>query len=235
MKRVVVLSGAGLSAESGIATFRDVGGIWSEVNLEDVATPEAFARDPETVQAFYNARRAQMASCAPNPAHAALARLQRETPGHVALVTQNIDDLLTQAGAGDVIHMHGRLRSVVCASCDDRHDTTGELRVDMECAKCGAIGTLRPDVVWFGEFPYRMDAIEMLLARCDLFISVGTSGTVYPAAGFVQMARMAGAYTVELNLEPSEGASLFQEHHHGPASVIVPAFVEALLAAQADP
>lgn len=232
---IVVLTGAGISKESGLSTFRDADGIWSKVRIEDVATPEAFMRDPERVHAFYNERRRGMLDPAirPNPAHLALARLEREWPertgGSVLIVTQNIDDLHEQAGSTNLIHMHGELRKSLCAHCRVRRIDLGDLSVGDICPACGQLGGMRPDVVWFGEMPLEMPRIHAALARCRLFISIGTSGNVYPAAGFVQLANEAGAETVELNLEPSLGVSFFDTSIQGPASEIVPEFVDALL------
>ena len=222
---LVVLTGAGVSAESGLSTFRDPDGIWQRVRIEDVATPEAFARDPARVHAFYNARRAQLPSAQPNAAHLALARLERAWPGPFLLVTQNVDDLHDRAGSRP-LHMHGELRRVRCLRCGRRHEWDGDLSTETPCPACGAM-RLRPDIVWFGEMPVGMDRIGAALDGCGLFVSVGTSGNVYPAAGFVQEA--AGAHTVELNLEPSAGSALFNEAHHGPATQVVPAWVERLL------
>ncbi|WP_299820666.1 NAD-dependent deacylase [uncultured Jannaschia sp.] len=219
-ERIVLLSGAGLSAESGLGTFRDAGGLWARYDLSEVATPEGFARDPQLVHDFYNARRSNMTGAAPNAAHAALARLSTR-PG-VTLVTQNIDDMLEQAGARDVIHMHGELSRALCAACGTRWQAPPVMTPDDPCPACDAQAT-RPDVVWFGEMPYRMAEIEAALSRADLFVSVGTSGTVYPAAGFVELAREAGARTLELNLAASGGR--FDEVREGPASVTVPAWV----------
>src|SRR6185369_10039187 len=222
--RIVILTGAGISAESGVATFRDKDGIWAKVDYRDVATPEGFARDPTKVHEFYNTRRRGMAAVKPNAAHLALARLEHEFTGEFLLVTQNIDDLHEQAGSRKLIHMHGELGTALCAGCGARREWRGDLSVEVRCDACGRAGGMRPDVVWFGEFPYRMDEIGEALSRCDLFVSIGTSGTVYPAAGFVADARAAGAETVELNLEPSEGRSLFSERRYGLATEIVPAF-----------
>lgn len=229
--RIVILTGAGISAESGVATFRDKGGIWSKVDLRDVATPEGFARNPARVHEFYNARRRAHASVQPNAAHFALARLEREHAGEVTVVTQNIDALHEAAGSANLIHMHGELLAALCAACGARHRWSDDLSTGTACPACAGTGGMRPDVVWFGEMPYRMEEIAARLAAADLFISIGTSGNVYPAAGFVAEARAAGAHTVELNLEPSEGISLFAEANHGPATLVVPAYVERLLAA----
>ena len=228
---IVILTGAGISRESGLATFRDPDGIWAKVRIEDVATPDAFGRDPARVHGFYNMRRAQLLdpAVAPNAAHRALARLQREWRGRVTLVTQNIDDLHERGGSAGLIHMHGEILKALCAACGRTHAHAGDLDTSRTCPDCGRSGSLRPDVVWFGEMPYHMERISDALARCLLFLSIGTSGTVYPAAGFVREARMAGARTVEINLEPSEGHSLFDECRHGPASALVPAFVTELL------
>lgn len=236
-QRIVVLTGAGISAESGIATFRDKDGIWSKVNIEDVATPQAFARNPQRVLDFYNMRRNLGAGAKPNAAHFALARLESELKsGKVTVVTQNVDPLHEMAGTKNLIHMHGEYCKTLCNHCQARHPWGVDeppLAVGAACVACGKTGGVRPDIVWFGEMPYHMDRIYAELAEADLFISIGTSGNVYPAAGFVAEARQAGAHTVELNLEPSEGASLFQEKHHGPASKVVPMYVERVLAGEA--
>ncbi len=230
---VVLLTGAGISAESGLATFRDADGIWSKVRIEDVATPEAFARDPARVQDFYNARRRQLKdpAVAPNAAHLALAALDRAWPGPFLLVTQNVDDLHLRAGSRRMLAMHGALASRLCARCEERVPWREDLDSAMICPSCGATGTLRPDIVWFGEAPYGMDEIEAALASARIFASIGTSGQVYPAAGFVALAQRAGAVTIELNLEPSEGGRRFQQRRYGPATQIVPEFVDQALAA----
>lgn len=229
---IVILTGAGISRESGLHTFRDADGIWATVRIEDVATPEAFARDPDRVHAFYNARRRGLldAAIAPNAAHVALARLQAEWPGRVVLVTQNIDDLHERGGSTDVVHMHGELLKARCAVCSTVVEHRGDLGRADPCGNCGLTDCMRPHVVWFGEMPLRMEEIGAALADCDLFVSIGTSGNVYPAAGFVAEARAHGAATLELNLEPSAGATLFDAARHGPATAIVPAWVDNLLA-----
>ena len=226
---IVILTGAGLSAESGLATFRDRDGIWSKVRIEDVATPEAFQRDPARVQAFYNKRRRDHAMAAPNAAHAALRRLEQAHRGQVLVVTQNIDALHEAAGQENLVHMHGEVLKAWCGGCGSRSAWLGDIEPGSNCPICELKGQLRPDVVWFGEMPYHMQLIEDALARADLFVSIGTSGNVYPAAGFVSLAKRAGAHAVELNLEPSEGANLFDEAIHGPATTVVPGFVERLL------
>ena len=226
---IVVLTGAGISAESGLHTFRDKDGIWSRIDYRDVATPEGFRRDPVRVHEFYNWRRANLCTVEPNAAHVAVARLERETDAKFLLVTQNIDDLHERAGSRNAVHMHGELKKILCARCGMRMEWQGDLSTDMRCLSCHSAKALRPDVVWFGEMPYHMDEIHAALSSCDLFVSIGTSGNVYPAAGFVEDAREAGAYTVELNLEPSEGVSFFHEAIRGKATEIVPAFIETLL------
>ena len=227
---IVILTGAGISAESGISTFRDKGGIWSKVDYREVATPQGFARNPAKVHEFYNMRRRIVRGVQPNAAHFALARLEYEFRGDFMLVTQNVDSLHEAAGSQKLIHMHGEHAKVLCATCGVRKPWHDDLSVDLVCEKCNTAGSMRPDVVWFGETPYRMEDIQAALAACDLFISIGTSGTVYPAAGFVAQARESGAKTVELNLEPSEGRNLFLDARYGPATEIVPRYVEELLA-----
>jgi NAD-dependent deacetylase len=234
-ERVVVLTGAGLSAESGVSTFRDKDGIWAKHDYRKVATPEGFAENPELVHAFYNERRRRLKTVKPNAAHFALARLEREHDGEVIIVTQNVDNLHETAGSKRLIHMHGELTKALCSHCGARRIWHDDLSVRSTCLDCGRQGGMRPDVVWFGEFPYRMEEIYSHLADADLFVSIGTSGTVYPASGFVAEARVNGAHTLELNLEPSEGVSLFAEAIHGPATQMVPAWVERFLAARARP
>ena len=228
---IVILTGAGISKESGLDTFRDADGIWAKVRLEDVATPKAFERDPVMVQAFYNARRRALTGhlVAPNAAHAALAALEAAWPGEVLLVTQNIDDLHQRAGSRSIIPMHGELMKARCLLCEEVSPWSEDLSAADSCPSCGRVGGLRPHVVWFGEVPLEMERIFDALLRCSLFVSIGTSGHVYPAAGFVSAAGSRGAYTTELNLEPSAGASMFDECIHGQAGTIVPAFVQRLL------
>ena len=226
--RVVVLTGAGVSAESGLATFRDSDGLWEGHDPMQVATPEAFAADPGLVQRFYDERRAALTRVRPNAAHQALARLEHELGDDLFLVTQNVDDLHERAGSRRVHHMHGRLNAAWCVACDVRHEWTATLLDGPACPGC-ARRTLRPDVVWFGEIPYGMDEIHEALWEADLFVSIGTSGVVYPAAAFVQYAVASGADTLELNLEPSDGAGDFRQSRTGPATELVPAWVDALL------
>jgi len=252
VQNIVILTGAGISAESGLATFRGADGLWEGHRVEDVATPQAFERDPALVQAFYDARRARLGEVEPNAAHCALARLDAEWPGELLIVTQNVDDLHERAGAKRLLHMHGALTSGWCLACDERFpwegpmspttvpperrrgtggvstslDTNGEVNV---CPNCQVAGRVRPDIVWFGEMPYAMERIDEALAGCDLFVSIGTSGAVYPAAGFVQTARYCAARTLEINLEPSQGSIFFDERRYGPAGVEVPTWVGEVL------
>jgi len=229
IRNIVILTGAGISAESGLATFRGPDGLWEGHRVEDVATPEAFARDPALVQAFYDARRARLKQVEPNAAHDALARLDAEWPGELLIVTQNVDDLHERAGARRLLHMHGTLKSAWCLACEVRIAWQEELGDAPACPACGVAGRLRPDIVWFGEMPYEMERIDRALMAADLFVSIGTSGAVYPAAGFVQTARYCGARTLEINLEPSLGSSHFHESRVGRAGVLVPAWVGEIL------
>jgi NAD-dependent deacetylase len=228
-ERIVILTGAGISAESGVPTFRDKGGIWAKYDYREVATPEGFEKNPQLVHEFYNMRRRSHQSVTPNAAHFALAHLERAFPGTVTLVTQNVDQLHEQAGSKNVIHMHGEALKAWCLGCGSRMPWIEDMFLETACPKCGETGTLRPDIVWFGEEPYHMADILKELAETDLFISIGTSGNVYPAAGFVEIAADYGAHTVELNLEPSEGCTQFAEAIHGPATEIVPEYVRKLL------
>ena len=233
---IVILTGAGISQESGLPTFRTManGQMGWDTGLtvhplEDVATPEAFGRDPALVHAFYDARRAKLASVEPNAAHRALAKLDSNWPGELLLVTQNVDDLHERAGSRRLIHMHGELKKGWCLACGDRSAWDGPMGEQACCPQCGEAGKVRPDIVWFGELPYEMERIEAALQRCDLFVSIGTSGAVYPAAGFVQTARYCGAHCLEMNLEPSQGSIFFHESRIGKAGDLVPAWVEELL------
>lgn len=231
VERIVILTGAGVSAESGVPTFRGPDGLWEGHRVEDVATPQAFRRDPVLVQTFYDQRRAALARVAPNPAHEALARLDREWTGDLLLVTQNVDDLHERAGSKRLLHMHGELKSALCLACDARLPAPATLVDEPACPACLSRGTLRPDIVWFGEMPYHMGRIEDALLVADLFVSIGTSGNVYPAAGFVDLARHAGARCLELNLDPSMTSHRFHESRLGPAGTLVPSLVDELLAA----
>lgn len=230
-RSIVILTGAGISAESGIATFRDSDGLWENHRPEDVATPEAFVADPDLVHRFYNARRHQLVGgdVEPNAGHVALARLEHELDGDVLLVTQNIDDLHERAGSTRVLHMHGELLRSRCAECGAVSEFHGDVDGTTRCPVCGTAGAMRPHVVWFGEIPLGMEEIVRALERCDIFASIGTSGNVYPAAGFVAVARAAGAHTVELNLEPSWVNTDFDETRLGQAGTTVPQWVDEVL------
>ncbi len=232
--RIVILTGAGISAESGLGTFRDVDGLWTKYDLEEVATPQGFARNPRLVHDFYNARRANLRGAKPNAAHHALAELEAKRPGEVLIVTQNVDNLHEQAGSRAVWHMHGELLRALCGGCGHRWDAPDVMAPEDPCPSCGAPAT-RPDVVWFGEMPYRMDEIYAALTAAELFVSIGTSGNVYPAAGFVALANDAGAQTLELNLEPSDTVTDFQAARHGRATELVPSWVAEVLAGRIAP
>ncbi|OOF27058.1 Sir2 family NAD+-dependent deacetylase [Salinivibrio sp. IB872] len=230
-RHIVVLTGAGISAESGIRTFRDQDGLWEEHHIEDVATPEGFARNPRLVQQFYNDRRRQLQSGVfPNAAHDALARLEKESDATVLVVTQNIDDLHERAGSQHIIHMHGELLKARCSHSQQTIDWVGDITEADHCHCCQMPAPLRPHVVWFGEMPLGMGQIHDALTQADLFVSIGTSGAVYPAAGFVHEAAMHGAHTIEINLEPSAVESEFNERRYGKASTLVPALVDEVLA-----
>jgi len=228
LSNIVILTGAGISAESGIDTFRAADGLWEQHRIEDVATPEGFARDPDLVLRFYDMRRAALANVEPNPAHHALARLDREFSGELLIVTQNVDDLHERAGASRMLHMHGELKSALCLSCEARSPWCTPMLDRPPCPACSA-PSLRPDIVWFGEIPYQMERIYAALREADLFVSIGTSGAVYPAAGFVREARDLGAQTLELNLERSEGSHWFHESRQGRAGESVPSWVVEVL------
>lgn len=228
IRNIVILTGAGVSAESGIDTFRSAGGLWERHRIEDVATPEGFERDPDLVLRFYDMRRENIQKAQPNAAHDALARLDAAWEGNLLIVTQNVDDLHERAGAKRLIHMHGEHLSAWCIACDSHSVWREALAHRPPCPACGT-SALRPDVVWFGEMPYQMDEIDAAVRDCDLFVSIGTSGAVYPAAGFVRTARHVGAHTLELNLDPSQGSIMFHECRLGAATELVPAWVEDLL------
>ncbi|MET0360198.1 MAG: NAD-dependent deacylase [Sphingobium sp.] len=232
-RNIVILTGAGISAESGLATFRGPDGLWEGHRVEDVCTPEALARDAAQVHRFYDERRAKLAEVSPNRAHESLALLDARWPGELLIVTQNVDDLheraMAQAGGpGRMLHMHGELMSALCARCEARFPWADSLPPGSVCRACTA-PALRPDIVFFGEIPYQMERIEDALERADLFVSIGTSGAVYPAAGFVRTTRHHGAHAIELNLDPSAASHYFHESRMGPASLLVPELVDALL------
>ena len=229
VRNIVVLTGAGISADSGLATFRGADGLWEGHRVEDVATPEAYRRDPALVHQFYDARRARLSEVEPNAAHDALARLDAEWPGELLIVTQNVDDLHERAGARRLLHMHGELTRGWCLACDDRFRWNGPMGKGASCPACQVQGCVRPDIVWFGEMPYEMEWIDAALQKADLFVSIGTSGAVYPAAGFVQTARYCGARCIEMNLEPSQGSYFFDESRIGRARDLVPYWVDEVL------
>ncbi|UOA15452.1 MULTISPECIES: NAD-dependent deacylase [Sulfitobacter] len=231
MTKIVILTGAGISAESGLETFRASDGLWAQHRVEDVATPEGFASNPKLVIDFYNARRAQAAQVSPNPAHQALAKLEAELDGEVVVITQNVDDLHEQGGSRKVMHMHGALKGALCAACDHRWPAPMVMAPGDPCPACNAPAA-RPDIVWFGEMPYEMDALFDHLAEADILAAIGTSGNVYPAAGFVAEARRAGAHTIEFNLERSAVGNQFEEHRIGAASQTVPEWVAEVLQAR---
>jgi NAD-dependent deacetylase len=233
-RNIVILTGAGISAESGIRTFRDQDGLWENHHIEDVATPEGYRRNPDLVQNFYNQRRQQLESgtVSPNAAHLALSKLEAELNGTVTIVTQNIDNLHEMAGSKNVIHMHGELLKAQCGGTGQSIHWQGDIKLDDHCHCCQIPSPLRPNVVWFGEMPIGMERIHDALLKADLFISIGTSGAVYPAAGFVHEAAMHGAHTIELNLEPSDVQSEFAEKRYGPASKLVPEFIDEILSAE---
>lgn len=229
---VVVLTGAGISAESGIQTFRSADGLWEEHRVEDVATPEGYARDPQLVQRFYNERRQQLQqdNIKPNAAHFALAQLEELLGDNFLLITQNIDNLHERAGSKRIVHMHGELLKVRCNKSKQVLEWKGDLTVDDRCHCCQFPQPLRPHIVWFGEMPLGMDHIYQSIEQANIFIAIGTSGHVYPAAGFVHEAKLNGAHTVELNLEPSQVESEFEEKHYGLASKVVVEYVNHLIA-----
>lgn len=229
MPRIFILTGAGISAESGLPTFRAADGLWEDHRIEDVATPQAFLRDPALVHRFYNMRRAALRGVEPNAAHLAIARLQRELPGEVTLVTQNVDDLHDRAGS-ETIHMHGELLKARCNRCGGVFPWSGDLSTDTACPSCRAIGDMRPHIVWFGEIPLRMEEIHAATLHCGIFAAIGTSGSVHPAAGLSSVARTFGAHCIEFNLAGTVASEKFEEHREGPASVTVPAWVDETLA-----
>ncbi len=231
IRNVVILTGSGISAESGLATFRGGGGLWDGHRVEDVATPEAFLRNPKLVQDFYNMRRAALKAVEPNKAHQAIADFEKNwNRGEILIITQNVDDLHERAGSKNLIHMHGELKKARCNNSEEIYDCEENIEPHHICKCCNKKGTLRPHIVWFGEMPLYMERIYQSLHTCDLFISIGTSGTVYPAAGFVEEVRNMGiAHTIELNLEPSSGYSLFHQKIYGKATDIVPEYLKSLL------
>lgn len=227
--KIVILTGAGISAESGVPTFRASDGLWEGHRIEEVATPEGFERNPGLVHEFYNMRRAFLNQVAPNPAHVALAKLEQHLGENLTLITQNVDDLHERGGSQRVLHMHGSLLRATCTSCREAFHWRGNMSVTSKCPFCKAIGLVRPDIVWFGEMPYHLEEIEKALMDCDTFVSIGTSGAVYPAAGFVQIAHQRGARTIEINPNPTQNAHHFAEQIQGTAGTEVPRWVEKVL------
>ena len=228
-RSIVILTGAGISAESGIETFRAAEGLWANHRVDDVATPEGFARNPQLVYEFYNQRRRQLLTpeISPNAAHSALAKFEHEFDGEFLLVTQNVDNLHERAGSQNLIHMHGELLKMRCLNSKLVFDVSEDFDYDTHCRCCRSAGNLRPHVVWFGEMPLQMNRINSALENCDMFVAIGTSGNVYPASGFYQTAKIRKASTVELNLERT--GSSFDRHVRGPATECVPQFFESLL------
>lgn len=232
-RKIVVLTGSGISAESGVATFRDKDGVWAKYDYREVATPEGFAANPAMVHDFYNQRRRALPAVAPNAAHIALAKLEQgldQCGGGLTLITQNVDDLHERGGSKNVLHMHGELLKAECAVCGAISECERDLSVDIQCMACRRSGGMRPHVVWFGEMPRHMEDAADAIMSADLFVSIGTSGSVYPATGFAAEARALGVTTMELNLEPSENAQMFSDARYGPATKIVPAWVDEILA-----
>lgn len=226
---ILILTGAGVSAESGLATFRSSNGLWNNHKVEDVATIEAFERNPEYVHAFYNEMKPELLAAKPNAAHLALAELEARYPGKVTLVTQNVDTLHEKAGSRNVLHIHGQINQAVCLNCGQVLETWGDVDTQTVCAHCGVTGMMKPNIVFFGESLLCMNEVERALQTCDLFVSVGTSGVVYPAAGFVRTAKYYGADTIEFNLESTSNNFLFDRHIYGRCGETLPAFVEDLI------
>lgn len=228
-KHILFLTGAGISAESGLSTFRSENGLWNNHRVEDVATIEAYLRNPDSVHQFYNDMRPELLKAEPNPAHLAITELQNNHPAEVNVVTQNVDTLHEKAGNTNIYHIHGQINQIVCMNCGHVFETWGDVSSEDKCEKCGITGMLKPNIVFFGENLLYMNKVDELLKSCDLFISVGTSGVVYPAAGFVQIAKMFGADTMELNMEQTSNNRLFDRHIYGPAGTTLPALVKELL------
>ena len=228
-KNIVILTGAGISAESGLATFRSADGLWNNHRVEDVATIEAYFRNPDYVHQFYNEMRPELFAAKPNAAHLAITKLQKEYPANTSVVTQNVDTLHEKAGNKNIYHIHGQINQIVCLNCGHVFETWGDVSSEDKCEQCGVAGMLKPNIVFFGENLLYMDTVDRLLSSCDLFVSVGTSGVVYPAAGFVQIAKFAGADTIEFNLETTSNNYMFDRHVTGPAGTTLPQFVDELL------
>lgn len=228
-KHIVFLTGAGISAESGLSTFRSENGLWNNHRVEDVATIEAYYRNPDYVHQFYNNMRPELLKAQPNPAHLAITELQQKYPAQIDVVTQNVDTLHEKAGNQNIYHIHGQINQIVCMNCGHVFETWGDVSSEDKCEHCGTVGMLKPNIVFFGENLLYMNKVDRLLQECDLFVSIGTSGVVYPAAGFVQIAKMFGADTVELNMETTSNNRLFDRHIYGPAGTTLPVLVKELL------
>lgn len=229
-KHIVFLTGAGISAESGLSTFRSENGLWNNHRVEDVATIEAYLRNPDYVHQFYNDMRPELFKAQPNMAHLAITTLQQQYTGEINIITQNVDTLHEKAGNRNIYHIHGQINQIVCMNCGHISETWSDISSEDVCERCGISGMLKPNIVFFGENLLYMDKVYNLLHKCDLFISVGTSGVVYPAAGFVQTAKIFGADTIELNMEQTSNNHLFDRHIYGPAGTTLPQFVDELLA-----
>ena len=228
-KNIVILTGAGISAESGLATFRSTNGLWNNHKVEDVATVEAFFKNPDYVHQFYNEMRPELYNAKPNAAHLAITKLQQEYPAQISVVTQNVDTLHEKAGSKNIYHIHGQINQIVCLNCGHVFETWGDVSAEDKCEHCAIMGMLKPNIVFFGENLLCMDKVDKLLQTCDLFLSIGTSGVVYPAAGFVQIAKMFGADTFEFNMEETSNNRLFDEHIYGPAGKTLPQFIDELI------
>ncbi len=228
-QNIVILTGAGISAESGLATFRSANGLWNNHKVEDVATIEAFERNPAYVHEFYNELKKELVKAKPNAAHLAITRLQNEYPAQISVITQNVDTLHEKAGNKNVYHIHGQINQAVCLNCGHILETFGDVDTETTCPHCGIAGMMKPNIVFFGENLLCMDKVDRLLANCDLFLSIGTSGVVFPAASFVQIAKYNNARTLDFNLEPTSNNYYFDKHIYGQAGTTLPAFVDELL------
>lgn len=228
-QNIVILTGAGISAESGLATFRASNGLWNNHKVEDVATIEAFERNPAYIHEFYNDLKKELAAAKPNAAHLAITRLQQEYPADISVITQNVDTLHEKAGNQNIYHIHGQINQAVCLNCGHVLETFGDVDTETVCPQCQVSGMMKPNIVFFGENLLCMDEVDTLLRKCDLFLSVGTSGVVFPAAAFVQTAKYYGAQTFEFNLEPTSNNFYFDKHIFGPAGTTLPAFVDEMI------
>lgn len=234
-KNIVILTGAGISAESGLATFRSSNGLWNNHRVEDVASVEGFRRNPALVHDFYNDLKLEIQKAKPNPAHLAITRLQNEYPAEISVVTQNVDTLHEKAGNKNIYHIHGQINQAVCLNCGHILETFGDVDTETVCAQCGVTGMMKPNIVFFGENLLCMDKVETLLRSCDLFVSIGTSGVVFPAAAFVQTAKYHGADTIEFTLEPTSNNFYFDRHVYGPAGQTLPSYVDGLVKSAVRP